>query len=762
MSQAWSLGEVFVLRHAGFPFDWLEQLGSSDSTRAALDAVLAAEDRLLALGAEAPALFKGTPPRPPRRRPEDWGEAVAAWERARAALETEWTADRARLREALHSRCAEEEVQGAVFLSNPSIYENSFRRYAQESLRPENADSRRLDRQAYTYLQRLCGKNETTSYFGPMGYGEVLPDDRVSVEVAPSGDGRRRTFLAIWALTELARVIQRERVFRPELTLRQNPMFEVSATEVRCAPLGLEAPLSTLGARLVGLLGSGPQTVRALATQLGLTPGDLEREALPLLKVAFVLRGLPFATNDLDTLESLIAAVEAFPPSAERTLWLERLGTFAALLGRFAVGTLAQRRALLAELEALFTALTGRPARRGEGGVYEDRLILYEEAASPFALRFGKSFAERLARALGPGLELSAGYGEQIQRGHRQEVTRLLGPEGELDFLSYTVRTRPAEVSGTRFSPVPPLAVEDTGPTLQLDPGIAPPAGDGARFALPDVCLCGPLPAPGAPADGMEILLARVHHHLLVYGWLAAFHPRPERFRRVSARFVGGEPGAAGLTALAVRRRNKGFYAFPGRSLLQSVTDTNDFPAQALSPTQARVRLTPQGPSLHGPDGQPLQLYFPLDDFSKFAPFAALGAPSVVHAPLQAAGGHTPRVSVGGAVYQRRRWQVPTQGLAGTTGVELALGVQRLRRRLGLPRFVYGRTPAERKPYLFDLQSPFALELLRHALAGVEMITLEEMLPSPDQLFLRDGRGRYTFELRMQAERWTVTPPPER
>ncbi len=29
MSETWTLGEVFALRHAGFPFDWLESLGLS-------------------------------------------------------------------------------------------------------------------------------------------------------------------------------------------------------------------------------------------------------------------------------------------------------------------------------------------------------------------------------------------------------------------------------------------------------------------------------------------------------------------------------------------------------------------------------------------------------------------------------------------------------------------------------------------------------------------------------------------------------------
>jgi hypothetical protein len=58
----------------------------------------------------------------------------------------------------------------------------------------------------------------------------------------------------------------------------------------------------------------------------------------------------------------------------------------------------------------------------------------------------------------------------------------------------------------------------------------------------------------------------------------------------------------------------------------------------------------------------------------------------------------------------------------------------------------------ERKPFLVDTTSPFALELLRHHARG-GLAHLEEMSPGPDELWLRDARGRYTFELRIQATR---------
>lgn len=87
--------------------------------------------------------------------------------------------------------------------------------------------------------------------------------------------------------------------------------------------------------------------------------------------------------------------------------------------------------------------------------------------------------------------------------------------------------------------------------------------------------------------------------------------------------------------------------------------------------------------------------------------------------------------------------------------LEMLLAVRRATREAGWGRFVFVRSNTERKPYLIDTQCPFALEILRHLARNAERLTLEEMLPGPEDLWLRDERGRYTFELRMQAERWT-------
>jgi hypothetical protein len=88
---------------------------------------------------------------------------------------------------------------------------------------------------------------------------------------------------------------------------------------------------------------------------------------------------------------------------------------------------------------------------------------------------------------------------------------------------------------------------------------------------------------------------------------------------------------------------------------------------------------------------------------------ASLGHPLVLHAPIRCEGAHRPRLSVGEAVYQRERWELPAAELKGLAGVDLLLAVERHRRAGGWPRFVFTRVVGERKPYLIDTRSPFAL-----------------------------------------------------
>jgi hypothetical protein len=713
----WTLGEVFVLRHAGFPFEWLEQLGYSPAVLAAADRVIAAER-------------SGKP-------------ASEASEALARVIADEFPELQARL----HRFASTPDVQEAVHLSSPAMYDNMWVRYVERGPGKRNAHARRIERQVYTYLQRFCAKNETTSFFGPMGYGEVVAGAGFEVVVAPS-PGRRKAFLASWATREIARVIAADPAVRPTLPMRRNPFVSIDGDRARCEALRIDDVVAPEELRILELA-SRPRPLAELAIELGRPPDEVVRCARALESRKLLMSGLALAADEGDALGVLTREVSALPAGPARDRWLGELAQLRAWLDEFAQPGLAERRKLLTQLEERFSSITGVPARHSAGKVYADRLVLYEEAESRFSIRIGRELFERIAADIAAALELSAVHGERVQAGHRSLVERLLtDTAGKCDLLTYTTRFRP---DGEIRTGPPRL---DAGAALSHTAELSGPA-TGGRYALPDLCLCAS--SPGAIARGeAAIVFARVHHHLLVRGWLDTWHPRPDEFDRAARDWLAREPDAASLVPLVIRRRNKGYYAFPGNEAIALGGDTTR--ATAVAPSRFEVRVGANGPELVDREGKRRELYLMLDDLSNYPPFAALAHPQVLHAVFRSEDGRSPRVQVGAATYQRARWEVRLPDLEGLPDHELLLKIRRIVTAQGWPRFVFARTDSERKPILIDTASPFSFDVLRHMVRGDELVRIDEMLPGPDELWLRDERGRYTCELRTQAVRWSRPP----
>jgi hypothetical protein len=121
---------------------------------------------------------------------------------------------------------------------------------------------------------------------------------------------------------------------------------------------------------------------------------------------------------------------------------------------------------------------------------------------------------------------------------------------------------------------------------------------------------------------------------------------------------------------------------------------------------------------------------------------------------------HRPRIMIDRLVVSREAWTFPASEPAWAFVKDERQRYARARRwRLehGLPERGFFRVPVERKPMAVDFRSLPLVNLLaksirRTAEAGPGTITITEMLPDLDHLWLRDVHGsRYTAELRMVA-----------
>ncbi|WP_338674976.1 lantibiotic dehydratase [Streptomyces sp. SCSIO 30461] len=740
MSRQWRIGREFILRHAGMPFDWLEELGASRSLLELADELLDHERVVLELvekqfdGARADSLrsdvLRGRSGQLPKSGGADWNRVVSAWSDVwqRYALAHQRADDE--VGERLRKLLADPGVREAVFLSNPDAYRNMLLPLlAHEG--PLSSRWRRVRRQMYTYVQRFCAKNETVSFFGPMAYGSV--GDGEEVALRDDVPRARRVFFSHWAARALATAIAKDPKLLPYLAFH---------------PTGRG---DTAQEPLLALVAADGTVFRDLVRASGQPAREVARTLMRLVAAEAVTIGLGGGDYDPDPLATLQEQLSALPDSAARGLWLRRIGELVALMTDLAEQPLDRKAVTVAALEERFAEFTGRPARRGAGAAYADRAVFFEECASPFALTLGAGLVSRWEERLAPVLEVCAAHGQAAQASAadavREAFTDGTGGGVELDLLTYATRaaiSRSDSTSTFQAAHAPAYPGADWRAEVERLAGEAG-ALDGDRYAVIDLCPAAP---DAAGLDGAPLVLSRAHHHLLVRSWLGTMHPDPARLGADAAGWTAEQDGA--VVGLDFGRRNKGYYRFPGREVaMRPLTWTDHSRPGLLKPEDLTVRIGPDEVTLHDPEGRRVSAYVPLSDFVKYPPIAALSHPQVLH-PAFTADGALPEVTLGEVVLQRSRWQVPTAALAAAEPSARFLALRRLARDTG-GRFVFCRSAHERKPYLIDLASPLAADLVSHVARGADRLGVERMAPGPDELWLRDAEGRrYTSELRMQ------------
>jgi hypothetical protein len=123
-------------------------------------------------------------------------------------------------------------------------------------------------------------------------------------------------------------------------------------------------------------------------------------------------------------------------------------------------------------------------------------------------------------------------------------------------------------------------------------------------------------------------------------------------------------------------------------------------------------------------------------------------------------GMHAPRITVDDLVISRESWTLPATEPPFAETADERVRYSQARgwaASHGLPRHVFLRFTGEKKPIYADLTSLASIDVISRALrrsrraAGAEaVVSVVEMLPTPDQAWLADAQGRrYSAELRM-------------
>ncbi|MEM7584611.1 MAG: lantibiotic dehydratase [Acidobacteriota bacterium] len=657
-----------------------------------------------------------------------------------------------------------------------------------------NSRQRQHEELVASYLQRYCVKNDTIGFFGPVGWAELTDHgEAIRVELGEGLLERREVYFEHWGIEALARRLERQFALREHLAPRLRSSCSLEASVLR-TPFGGTLELDPEQQRLLALC-DGMRPAHAAATELiadAASKLEQERQVFRMLDALRRRRVLTWGLEvplELYPERRLAAQLESIREPRLRAQALCALDEMVAARDRVAraAGDAAAVAESLTHLEQTFTRLTGQRPHRSHGQMYAARELVYEDCRRAIHVELGPRVLERLGPPLSlvlRGARWLAGELAREVNGRLEEIfDELCGQRGSATIDSYPFYSR---VLGTVFM------AHDRDPALaralasykqrwrrllardleggerrvdfthaELVPRVEAAFGDVApswvvsRQVSPDVMIAAESEAALRRGD-FELVLGEVHSsNTFVASCFVSQHPEPETLLR------GIELDAGGRTVIFpqmlkeswTQRMNlasipSSFYQYEYADMAPGVVKCHRLPAAGVV-----VERREHGLVARTRDGR---LEFPaLDLFGIDLNLVCSAMIGDVLPERQ----HSPRVTIDRVVISRERWRFPVSELdfaRSSRPEERFLSVRRWARDHGLPRTSFFRVSSERKPCYLDCDSPHYVDLFAKMVRGADAendaVSLSEMLPRGDQIWLRDAEGnRYTSELRMVA-----------
>ena len=660
---------------------------------------------------------------------------------------------------------------------------------------PRNSKHRQREDLVASYWQRYCVKNDTIGSFGPVGWTTLTPNSATSFRPASQLLASREVFFEAWAIDRLAAAIAERPGISAWLTPRRASFLRVDAgastvlvpgrhgTSVE--PLVIDCLLRCDGrlaaARIAaGLVKEGRATAEEEVFQI---LADLRKRRW--ISWTLSLAASPHAERELrDRLADIGSP-------AIRAWALGCLATLEEAAGQVdAAGDDPGRLvAALDRLDATFVQLTGTTPTRNAGKAYGGRTLVYHDSRRELHLRLGGE----LIRALAP-LDLiltsvrwlTSRAGALFRREIRARYDRLAEKNAGLvtlatlwfesmSFLHGPGRAQ-LESIGAEFRAhwtdilcLPAGKDRACYDADQLRPAVrerfaeARSGWEAARYISPDLMLI------AADADAIrrgdfEIVLGEMHLAIISYGHnlFVSQHPDPSCLHAaMDAEHSGPRlipaPPKDNPPRLTVRTHS---------ALIRDRDYVVELFHQTADPR--RPRLLRGGDLLVECRDDILLVRLPSGEVvDVMEPFADMLTDMVIDVfSMFEESDHLPRVNFDRLVVCRQTWRFSASDLTFAVEKDEArrfVAVRAWQRRHVLPRRVFIRSPGELKPFFVDFDSPAYVNLLAKAVRrlrprdGVrtgspDRITVTEMLPDLDQLWLTDSDARaYTAELRMAA-----------
>ena len=648
-----------------------------------------------------------------------------------------------------------------------------------------------------SYLQRYCAKNDTIGFFGPVGWAQFDPHaGGISVRPGKQLVSTSTIYFENWCIEALAEKLSRNPAFLPWATPRIMPNVWLEGTRV-FLPLGVSLNISQLESDVLRRC-TGEKTAQEIAREITADAGSQDGTPQTVFRLLhdLVQRNLASWTFEI-------------PLDLHPEHWLQQLilRIEDAVLRETALGDLYQLEQAKEEVQQslhdpellqnaleranqTFTLLTGKQATRLAGQMYAGRTLVYLDCCRDLDLTIGGDVAAQLAAPLSIILDSARWFTQEAvlvyRRIFQEAFGKLAAKSGHntVDLLQFWSVTSPAVLDPEAkllgpvidefqrrwrqiFGDLPvgqgcvQIASREIRSHAKLLFPASQPGWRLASYHSPDVMIAATSAEAVCRGDYL-LVLGEVHAstNTLRYAFNLAQHSRPQEL--IDALTSDFQEPRAALVAprhwpRLTNRTNVVVYSKHDYHIETSRTGLSNRSRERVLPIAAFVvERCGENLMVRTRDGT---LQFEAVDF-----FGELISLILVHRmEIFQRRAHMPRILVDRLVLCRQSWSFDAselQFIHETNPDDRYLSARHWMRQHDLPRYVFARVPVEVKPIYVDFDSPLYVEILiktiRRLLASErarEPVTITEMLPNPDQLWLTDIEGcRYTSELRIVAK----------
>ncbi len=799
LSAGWTLWADAALRAPGFPAEMVLQLGSpqleafavslldQERTSLAARAALIEACRASADPSAQVALKKLWKQRAPDPIANDataetarrqYAAAVERTDAMNAELVNVYERARIGAAQGVRAVCLDDRFRQALLWQNPSALRGGIDWLLRQPVEVTDNETRKNERLVASYVQRYCVKNDTIGFFGPVGWARFTNQATTLRQLpGPTLLAARTVFFEYWAIDALAAKLSADPAIRRQLVPRLLPQFRLEGTAVHM-PVDRVEQLPVEFARLVGAL-DGSRSAADLANTLEIAEGEIVEMLDELVESGLIKWELelpPGRPHPDRWLALKLAALEPAELRHRAEASLAALQTARTKVATAHDATTLQR--ALTELDEVFTRETSVESHRAHGKTYAGRTPLYEDCRRDLEVELGRPFLDRLAPALELVLVSGRWFTFEIAARYRRAFTELYARLAEPtppSFARFWAEASKLFGSGSIVADVRTELAQRWSAILAGEPHearvvrsasalaakvraafAAPgPGWPQARYQSPDIMISAAGAEPLERGD-YAIVLGEIH-----IGFNTITEPL----------FIGQHPDPAALIAQRERDLEPTLVA---PVWTKSVTrgdywsmSERDFDLENGTTVSGRPRshvIEARELELELRDGnlevvtRDRRVRFDIIQFVE----QHLIAESFSAFSMLPHGDHSPRVQLDQLVVARETWRVQTTEIAWPAHKDAHLrflGAQRWARALGLPRWVFARTPEEIKPMYVDFASSIYVEMLAKLLRAAASATFSEMLPTLDQLWTVDAEGQhYTSELRIAA----IDPEPWR